>query len=267
MRILYPKYLTVACGMGVVIPKITSGQGMNKPASHPEYSSMVAAAINDLNERRGSSRQAILKYIVAEYDISEKLASTHVKVALRRGVASGALRQMKGVGATGSFKINKSSAEAKISKISKKECQVSEKTSRKTCKISKKICKTSKKTCKTSKKTCKTSKKTCKISKKTSNISETISKEFVEELADTRKVPTHPDYSTMIAAAIDKLKGKRGSSLQAILKYIVNTYNIDEKTASTQVRLALRHGVKSGDLKQLRFFVMNKNVNGINSRG
>ena len=34
-----------------------------KPAEHPKYSEMIAAAIVALKERNGSSRQAIVKYI------------------------------------------------------------------------------------------------------------------------------------------------------------------------------------------------------------
>jgi histone H1/5 len=38
-----------------------------KPASHPKYGEMIAAALGALKERTVSSRQAILKYITANY--------------------------------------------------------------------------------------------------------------------------------------------------------------------------------------------------------
>ena len=75
-----------------------------KPADHPKYVEMISAAIGSLKERSGSSRQAILKYVQANYKVSDG-ASTHVKLALKRGVAGGALKQVKGTGASGSFKI------------------------------------------------------------------------------------------------------------------------------------------------------------------
>lgn len=75
-----------------------------KPADHPKYSEMIAAAIGALKERTGSSRQAITKYIQATYKVGES-AGTHVKQALKKGVASGALKQVKGTGASGSFKL------------------------------------------------------------------------------------------------------------------------------------------------------------------
>lgn len=74
-----------------------------KPADHPKYSDMISAAIAALKERTGSSRQAIVKYIVANYKVSDS-AGTHVKLALKRGVAAGQLKQVKGAGASGSFK-------------------------------------------------------------------------------------------------------------------------------------------------------------------
>lgn len=75
-----------------------------KPADHPKYSEMIAAAIVALKERSGSSRQAIVKYIAANYKVGDS-AGTHVKLALKRGVAKGALKQTKGAGASGSFKV------------------------------------------------------------------------------------------------------------------------------------------------------------------
>ncbi|KAK8738528.1 hypothetical protein OTU49_003920 [Cherax quadricarinatus] len=87
--------------------KKTSKKVAKKAVAHPKYSAMIAAAIASLKERNGSSRQAILKYIVANYKIEEKAVATQLKHALKRGVSSGALKQVKGAGASGSFRINK----------------------------------------------------------------------------------------------------------------------------------------------------------------
>jgi histone H1/5 len=76
-----------------------------KPAEHPKYIDMILAAVGALKERSGSSRQAIVKYIRANYKVSDG-ADTHIKMALKRGVTSGALKQVKGVGASGSFKLS-----------------------------------------------------------------------------------------------------------------------------------------------------------------
>ena len=89
-----------------------------KPADHPKYIDMITAAITALKDRTGSSRQAIVKYIRANYKVGDN-ADVHVKMALKRGVASGALAQPKGTGASGSFKVVKK-AEPKKKPATKK---------------------------------------------------------------------------------------------------------------------------------------------------
>ena len=78
-----------------------------KPAVHPKYNEMVASAVAGLKERGGSSRQAILKYILKNFTVGtdEKIVNTHLKIALRAGVKNDALKQSKGTGASGSFRL------------------------------------------------------------------------------------------------------------------------------------------------------------------
>ena len=83
-----------------------------KPAEHPKYIDMIVAAIAALKERNGSSRQAILKYVSANYKVGTNVGA-HLKLALKRGVTTGALVQTKGTGASGSFKAAKKAAEPK----------------------------------------------------------------------------------------------------------------------------------------------------------
>ena len=77
-----------------------------KSVDHPKYIDMVKSAITCLKERNGSSRQAILKYINGNFKVTDT-ANVHVKLALKRGVTSGDLLQVKGTGASGSFKVKK----------------------------------------------------------------------------------------------------------------------------------------------------------------
>ena len=78
-----------------------------KKTTNPPYAFMINAAIVALKEpRKGSSKQAILKFIQAKWNLGDK-ASTHVKLALKRGVEKGTLVQVKGKGASGSFKLAK----------------------------------------------------------------------------------------------------------------------------------------------------------------
>ena len=77
-----------------------------KLCEHPKYADMIIAAIAALKERKGSSRQAILKYVVANNKVGEGAnCNTHLKAALKRCVAAGSIKQVKGIGASGSFKL------------------------------------------------------------------------------------------------------------------------------------------------------------------
>ena len=90
-----------------------------KPADHPKYSEMIKAAITALKERGGSSRQAILKYIMANYKVGDS-GKTHLNMALKAGVKNGSLKQSKGTGASGSFKLGeKATKPAKPKKATK----------------------------------------------------------------------------------------------------------------------------------------------------
>ena len=82
---------------------------MAKP-KNPKYTEMVEDAIKFYNEKGGSSRQAILKYITGNYLVGEN-AKNQVKLALIKSVGKGRLVQTKGVGASGSFKLSKEAKE------------------------------------------------------------------------------------------------------------------------------------------------------------
>ena len=73
------------------------------PQNHPKYSKMIGEALAALKDRGGSSRQAILKYIVANYNVDkdEKVVNQHLKMSLRAGIKNGMLKQSKGTGASG----------------------------------------------------------------------------------------------------------------------------------------------------------------------
>lgn len=82
------------------------------PAAHPPYIAMVSAAITAMKDRGGSSRQAIEKYVKANFKVGDDI-SRNLKMALKRGVASGKLLHTKGTGASGSFKVNKAAVTPK----------------------------------------------------------------------------------------------------------------------------------------------------------
>lgn len=118
----------VAQGVGGAAVKSTSSPAKKKTAAkktggaaarkqvvvdHPKYSEMVRAALTSLKERGGSSRQAVLKYIVKNFKVGtdESVVNTHLKMALRAGVKNASLKQSKGSGATGSFRLGQQQGE------------------------------------------------------------------------------------------------------------------------------------------------------------
>ncbi|KAH6600904.1 hypothetical protein BASA61_002116 [Batrachochytrium salamandrivorans] len=89
-----------------------------KNASHPPYKEMVTQALADLKSRNGVSRQAIKKYIHANFQALDANADIHINQAIKRGAESGDFMQPKG--ASGPVKLAK--------KIPKKKDEKSETT-------------------------------------------------------------------------------------------------------------------------------------------
>merc|ERR1712037_882108 len=96
--------------------------------SPPTYSVMITAAVGALKDRTGSSRQAILKYICANYKVDDKKAATQTRLALKRMTAGGELKMAKdkGKGAgcyklASSEKAEKPAPATKAKKPAKKE--------------------------------------------------------------------------------------------------------------------------------------------------
>ena len=104
-----------------------------KPAAHPPFKDMIKAAIANLKERNGSSRQKITKYILSNYKGlgDEAAAKRHIKMALKTGVSSGALLHTKGVGASGSFKLSKVAKAAPKKKAATKKKLAAKKAAKK----------------------------------------------------------------------------------------------------------------------------------------
>merc|ERR1712141_103509 len=116
------KILTMAdAAPAKAAPKAKKAAKPKKPAAHPKYSEMIAAAVGALKERGGSSRQAILKYILKNFKVgpNETSVNAHLKLALKAGVKKGALKQSKGTGASGSFKLGEKPKAVKKPKAKK----------------------------------------------------------------------------------------------------------------------------------------------------
>jgi len=78
-----------------------------KKAEHPPVASMVTVAIQELKDRKGSSLAAIKKHIAANNKVDVAKLAPFIKKFLKKAVADGKLLQVKGSGASGSFKLAK----------------------------------------------------------------------------------------------------------------------------------------------------------------
>ncbi|WKY13537.1 hypothetical protein Q1695_004407 [Nippostrongylus brasiliensis] len=76
--------------------------------SHPTYLTMIKGAVLALNESKGASKPAILKYLAQHYQLGENLPkiNNHLCTALRKALRDGNIEQTKGHGASGSFKVS-----------------------------------------------------------------------------------------------------------------------------------------------------------------
>ena len=80
----------------------------NKGSSHPTYINMITNALETLKARNGSSRQALLKFIMTTYNVGndKRQVNKYLKIALRNGIKRGIWRHMRESrvhGASGSF--------------------------------------------------------------------------------------------------------------------------------------------------------------------
>merc|ERR1712001_97885 len=105
------------------------------PAAHPKYSVMIAAAIAALKDRTGSSRQAILKYICANYKVDAAKAGQHLRMALKAGIKKGTLKMAKESGkGAGCFKLVKVEKPKKAKKAVKPKKPAAKKAAKKPAK-------------------------------------------------------------------------------------------------------------------------------------
>ncbi|KAL3876992.1 hypothetical protein ACJMK2_034759 [Sinanodonta woodiana] len=95
----------------VVVQHREAGSSMINPkAIHPKFIEMAKDAIITMNDKKGSSVQAIGTYIVEKYKLDPEKVKQHMKPALAKGLEQGILVRPKGSdakGFTGRFKVDK----------------------------------------------------------------------------------------------------------------------------------------------------------------
>ncbi|KXJ21799.1 Histone H4 [Exaiptasia diaphana] len=155
-----------------------------KPALHPPYKEMIKAALTSLKDRTGSSRQAIEKYIRANYPVNDNCAS-QLRLSLKRLSDKGTIVHSKGKGASGSFKLNKAAvAEKKPKKKTVKKPAAKKAAKKEKPKSPKKPA--SKKTSKSPKKSAKSP---AKKSKKSADKPKKVTKKPAAKAKPAKKTP------------------------------------------------------------------------------
>ena len=95
--------------------------------AHPPVAEMVTAAITALKDRKGSSLAAIKKYVAGNYKVDMDRIAPFIRRFLKAAVEKGALKQTKGTGAAGSFKLGEQPKPPKKEKVAKKPKAVAKK--------------------------------------------------------------------------------------------------------------------------------------------
>ena len=98
----------------------TAASKVQRKPSNPKTSEMVLAAVTALNDRKGTSLSAIKKYVSSTYKVDTDRIATFIRRYLRKAVSEGALVQVKGNGASGSFKLPSAEKKKTSSSGSKK---------------------------------------------------------------------------------------------------------------------------------------------------
>merc|ERR1711972_770481 len=84
---------------------------------------MITAAIKGLKDKKGSSRQAILKYVIANNKVDAAKAGVRVKLALRKMIASKAVVAAAAAGKKGSGSCKLPAKEPKAKKPKAKKAK------------------------------------------------------------------------------------------------------------------------------------------------
>merc|ERR1712119_243630 len=109
-------HLSTSTNMAAAAPKVKKAKA---PAAHPPYASMITAAIKALGDKKGSSRQAILKYVVANNKVDAAKAAVRVRIALKKMIAA-KKAAAAGKNGAGSFKLPAKAPKVKKAKKPKK---------------------------------------------------------------------------------------------------------------------------------------------------
>merc|ERR1712133_55516 len=122
----------------IFIMSAAAPKAKKAPAAHPPYAAMITAAIKKLADKKGSPRQAILKYVVANNKVDAAKAAVRVRLALKKMLAAKKLVPAAGKKGAGSFKLPAKAPKAKKPKAKKPKAKKAKKPKAKKPKAAKK---------------------------------------------------------------------------------------------------------------------------------
>jgi len=195
-------------------------------AQHPKYADMITTTIKNLKDRRGTSRQVLLKTIMENYKVSQD--STRVRIpmnlALARGVTAGTLKMARSTGkGSKNYKIGEKAVKEK------KPVKVVEK------KPVKKVVKKSTKDKKTPKKIAKP--------KTTTAATKKVVKKPVAKKAVVKKTTTKPVAKKPVKKSMQKkVAGKKTTMKKPIVKKIAKP--VIKKTLAVKKTTAKKTATK-----------------------
>ncbi|TPX30470.1 hypothetical protein SeMB42_g07917 [Synchytrium endobioticum] len=226
---------------------------------------MVEEAIIALNERNGSSRQVVKKYVLANYTVKNDAATiSNINAAIRKGVDEGVFAQPKGSSgpiklvtsgrpsSVASKKKASSTKNVKTSAISTKAAAVSENTPV-VMEVDTSESVAGKKSATQPRSTRST--KTLKLTPmEVADIPTIMShdEETSTRVSSSKKhVAVHPPFKKMVEEAIIALNERNGSSRQVVKKYVLANYTVKNDAATiSNINAAIRKGVDEGVFAQ-----------------
>merc|ERR1711881_409951 len=110
-------------------PKAKKAAKPKVPAAPPPYAAMITAAVKGLADKKGSSRQAILKDVVANNKVDAAKAAVRVRLSLKKMLAAKKLVSAAAAGkkGAGSFKLPAKEPKAKKPKAKKPKAKKAKK--------------------------------------------------------------------------------------------------------------------------------------------
>merc|ERR1712128_211935 len=119
-------------------PKAKKAAKPKVAAAHPPYATMIAAAIKGLGDKKGSSRQAILKYVVANNKVDAAKAAVRVRLALKKMIVAKKVVAAAAAGKKGAGSFKLAAKEPKAKKVKKPKAKKPKKVKKPAAKKAKK---------------------------------------------------------------------------------------------------------------------------------